>query len=353
MNAAVFQQALNSILKDNKYDREVARQRTGKLHTKGLHRAALSGRVFKKRIERLHKNYDCTLLVDCSGSMTEEAGNSGLAKYEIAIESAELLHKAMVTAGLPCRVVGFNTTMLEAAPFNQKKVNYGKMKKQLTRFSNSGYVQCYMVQTDKISDREDMQEYIERCAREGEKLSPFAYKWRCIEPFNSPKEHYAMENGDRRSVTKGKSCEQESAPGGNNDAWALAWVVEQALEQNKNAEHIVIVLSDGQPAYWRPEMLEYKDPLTKKWRTWNDDQAGKSRREGLIEELQRVVTHALKKGILFVGIGIDTEHVKEIYPKEFCSVVRAKAATEGVTKTKGNALFDAVTEQLRKHVKRG
>ena len=67
-----FRQALNSVMTDNKFDREIHGFRSGKLNGTKLYKSQINNfdKVFKRRVERKNKHYKVHFIIDVSGSMT-------------------------------------------------------------------------------------------------------------------------------------------------------------------------------------------------------------------------------------------------------------------------------------------
>lgn len=106
---------LGSIMKDNIYDREGGSYRSGKLNTKKLYKVATwSDKVFKRKIERSHKDYKVTILVDESGSMTSDKKN-----YYAAL-GCVLLSEVLATSHIDFEIIGFNGTIRVYKKFWEK-----------------------------------------------------------------------------------------------------------------------------------------------------------------------------------------------------------------------------------------
>lgn len=334
MTEHVFIRALSTILRDNRFDRVVQRQRTGKLDTMGLYRTATgSSRVFKKRLERKNKEYDCTVLIDLSGSM-ENNVCAGLRRYQMAADSAEVLHRTLTKAGIPTRIVGFNIVRPTLIDWHERKPDYKKMKKYAheiatARASSDIETHVFWDQTkhntwdDAITTGHPLHPYLCDLLREANgSINPDVKKRLATVPPDK-----------RRDIN---NFYQQNGNSENNDAWAVHHVVNEMLE--RKGQHIVIVISDGQPSESGKAYKPY----------------GKLKIEGNNNgywDLAHEVREALRKKVLFVGIGIDTNCVKDYYPKEFCDVIRASVGAG--KKLTGRAIFDAVADQLKKHVRKG
>lgn len=101
-----FKKKLSSIMKDNLYDRQGGKYRTGKLNTKQLYKVATgSDKVFTRKVLRQHKDYKVTVLVDESGSMTGENKN-----YYAAL-GCTLLAEVLSQTHIDFEIIGFNGTI--------------------------------------------------------------------------------------------------------------------------------------------------------------------------------------------------------------------------------------------------
>lgn len=132
-----FAKKLNSIMTDNRLKRKGGLFRSGKLNNKKLYKwKCHSSKLFSKNIFRLHKDYSVSLLVDESGSMTEN----------MMIEEAKavvLLSEVLDFIDIPFEIVGFNATTRVYKSISQK-FNWS-IKRNLeniipeARSGNSGY----------------------------------------------------------------------------------------------------------------------------------------------------------------------------------------------------------------------
>ena len=110
-----FVKKLGSILKDNKYDRTWWNFRSGKLDTKKLYKWKCgSDKLFTRKIERKHKDYNVSLLVDESGSMCDCNKNRNAFKATILL--AEVLNKVWINFSISW----FNTTTRVYKKFSEK-----------------------------------------------------------------------------------------------------------------------------------------------------------------------------------------------------------------------------------------
>lgn len=93
------------------------------------------------------------------------------------------------------------------------------------------------------------------------------------------------------------SCISECASGNNSDRDAVIWAYHELLQRPEKRK-ILFVLSDGQPANAVINIHNEYD-----------------RRGPLIKGLKNAIDECGEHGVECVGIGILTEHVKDIYPK--------------------------------------
>jgi len=152
MNLNFFYQKIGSVMKDNKFDREVTGYRSGALDTNRLYKSQLnSDRLFKRKQERQNKKYNVVLLIDESGSMSEEMGDSWnrvhwsimwdyyrdstsdemrnggqrLTRMEVAADLASLMVSGLEKNNIDFAVVGFNGEVKIHKPFD-KPLQFGK-----------------------------------------------------------------------------------------------------------------------------------------------------------------------------------------------------------------------------------
>ncbi len=274
MNDPTFQRLLQSILFDNMYDRYVGHRKTGKLSMKTLSKISFSDKLFKKREERLHKNYSIALLVDCSGSMRDDA------RYKFAFESAEKLSKHLASAKIPHAIYGFNTVTAQIKPFGVSAgVNiYKKLELilcELSAFWN-----------------EETGKYL------GHNID-----------FKN------LKTIDRDKIIKGNPWDSHGGSGYNNDSYAVRKVANDLLKEK--GTKVMIVLSDGQPAYVAgefrigiyPEVPDFPKEF------FNNDPYDAP---GSKKDLKNEVKVAIKKGVEVHSIGIQTDAVNKYYPADRC-----------------------------------
>lgn len=120
-----FHRKLSSIMKDNKYDRTVSKFRSGKLDTDRLYKVFCNtDRVFKRKFERLNKEYNVVILVDESGSMStgvaDEHGSYVTDRLGMAVNMASLLTQGLEKNNVRFALVGFSHKIQVHKDFGQK-----------------------------------------------------------------------------------------------------------------------------------------------------------------------------------------------------------------------------------------
>lgn len=353
MREHVFIGKIKGILTDNSFDRVQGRQQRGKLDTKGLYRSPVSSRVFKRKLGRLNKKYDCTVLVDTSGSM----GNNvipGITREHMALLASMHLHKALTTAKIPTRVRSFNYVLKTLIPLSKNPLTDSEYT---TIVDEAKYTQLNAYITASTTSK-----------GEG-KLMPIIHAdlplhKKLTEIYNDSMSKSMRDGSLMKELTEKLQSHGiqdrhvsyiSESRGENIDPVAIQWAITKAIEESgEDSKHIIIVLSDGQPAIPYNMVFPFKDGVSQ-----NIEQM-RYPKEG---DLQQTVKDALKKGILFVGIGIGYEGIKKHYPPQFCHVLGARpTGKDNSRETSSNSkklhkpesvLFQAVAEQILKHVKRG
>lgn len=267
MNDATFGQKLISVFKDNKYDRFVSGQRTGKLDNKRIYRIGLSERVFKRKVERKGKHYNVSLLVDSSGSMLK-------GRVRPTIEATRMLSKHLISVGVNLEIVGFNTFDKHLKSFDQNTVDFKEIEQEIRH----------------LTCDDDEFEYNERYQgcfdRQTKQLFPHGHpQWK--------------DEDDYPGVDNYHICQ------GNCDGKTV-YEATQRLRQMKG-EKIIIILSDGRPQF---------DNGGFNW--WCHDRRGKKYSDF---DLKHEVKKAIREGIVFIGVGIETDCVREYYPEKNTVVV--------------------------------
>lgn len=288
MRDAAFQKHLASVILDNKYDRFVKNRKSGKLDTNQLYKAGFSGKVFKRREARLHKDYAFTLLVDCSGSMIFEE------KITKAGEAAEKLSNHLAALGVPHNILLFHTGVIELKPFGagkQKKIKEHVIRE--SKFDKQFSSRVYVFDTKNLvkskSHPYGLYKFVTSGLRNNRRQFP---KDAAKALAQYKKEHPDCEISD---VT---------GPNFNSDAEALQIARELLLKQK--GDKVLIVLSDGEPA---PLHSNYESPIY----------AGTSQSD---HNLMEQVKLTLKSGVELYSIGILSESVRSYYPVERTRVIK-------------------------------
>jgi len=229
MNKATFKSKLNSIMTDNMFDRQVSGKRSGTIDTKSLYKIGHSVKVFMKKEERLNKNYNISLLIDVSGSMSGS-------RIAAAVDMMQKLVPILTSfKGIKLEINVFNTNIHNLKTFEQEKYN--------------------------------MEQIIEKIER-----------------------------------VRG---------GGTYDALAIASVAERI--HRMKGRNMIIVLSDGEPE----SMKGYTGLIGRN--NWSKSFEGK---RWCDFDLKREVKKAINKGIVFIGVGVQTNAVQQYYPRRNTAVVQ-------------------------------
>lgn len=138
-----FTAQLNSVMKDNKFDRVVRHRTKGKIDMKGLPRAEMKREdVFKKKSERKNRNYNVFILVDESGSM------HGPKAHQAAETTRFLVEHLQSVEGVRVAVMGFNHVNTPHKEFDDvRQANYSGLEREILRVTdgpNSGCNHDYM-----------------------------------------------------------------------------------------------------------------------------------------------------------------------------------------------------------------
>jgi len=109
-----FTRKLNSILKDNNYNRIWGAFKSWKLNTRKLYKVTTNdNKLFTRKINRNHKDYSIWLLIDCSWSMR-------WGKDVLAVKSAILMAEVLDRVWIPFEIVWFNLDYSVYKNINQK-----------------------------------------------------------------------------------------------------------------------------------------------------------------------------------------------------------------------------------------
>lgn len=256
MKAHVLATKINSILRDNKFDRYVSGKTRGKLDFSSLSKIAYSPKVFKKREARLNKDYKVIILADASGSM---GWND---KDEACANSLELIADALEQTDVEYAMWSFNGDVLSLKDFQEEKPKDIK-KLYYNHFRNRMLYRCYT----------------------------------CTTAYGSYKElTNCLECGI--TFTEGNHSERESY-GYNVDGLALHLAIEHI--QKLSGNHIVIVLSDGQADCIPNSQYHY---MSREGPTYKEF------------PLRKVVDKIKKTKTVLCSIGIMSKDVNNFYPKE-------------------------------------
>ena len=254
MNDTTFKAKLSSVLKDNLYDREVSNLRSGRLDTKKLMKISYSSKLFKKKQERKGKHYSVCLLVDSSGSMHGE-------RERAATEAAKKIATHFDKAGVDLQIISYNTFRYVIKDFGQKLPPLGK-----------------------IGDE------IKKNVEDGERIV-YCRSCKVILPYDDGGEKHDDECEDAfTSRANQGNCDGEIMNFARNDL------------KNRKGGKIVIVLSDGKPHFdhGMNGFQSYNNPKMK-YSDYN---------------LKSEVDKAIREGISFIGIGIETNRIEKYYPKK-------------------------------------
>lgn len=269
MKTHVFARAINSILKDNKFDRFVGNKRQGKLDFNNLARVAYSDKVFKKKEARKNKKYNILVLCDASGSMNAssyvkvDGVSTSITRRKVVKDSIEFLTDSLNKTDVDFSIWSFGGNVVCVKDFEQKiagKVageNYDKhFRSNIVLCTHCGVVG---LQTDSKS-----------CPYCGSYLG-----------FSSSSNY---------------NCD------------GLAVHLAQEALQNRDGEKILIVLSDGEADAISYYHYSYLEKGGVKYGSF---------------PVKEVVKKVVKQGkIILCSIGIQNDAVLKIYPKENTSVVK-------------------------------
>lgn len=295
MRAHVLSTKLNSILKDNKFDRYVSGKTRGDMDFASLAKIKFSGKIFKRREARKNKDYKVIVLADASGSMSgspAQAVRESLNFLSDALEKTEVEYSLWSFAGDVVCLKDFN---------EKKKPEVGDM-----------YIQHHQ-------DR-----FLVECRACGSHWG--VYKESVGKTFE---ELYDSRYDEIQLLCPScgvqTSCQAQLTAGFNADGLALHLAQERIEEEG--GHHIIIILSDGQadaiPSYDGTYMQ--KDGL----------KYGKM-------QIDDVAKKVIKKGTVLCSIGIDSDDVRRHYPKENTIVIEEL-----------RELGDALVKLISKNIHRG
>lgn len=291
MRAHVLSTKLNSILKDNKFDRFVSGKKRGEMDFQSLAKINFSGKIFKQREARKNKDYKVIVLADASGSM------SGTPAMSVK-DSLDFLSEALEKTDVEYSLWSFAGDVICLKDFNEKKKNnVGDM-----------YIKHHRTRVLNI------------CTECG-------VAWGSYQERGSPAQCISCKNEYSVDTHNGSAYY-------NADGLALHLAQERIEEEG--GHHIIIMLSDGEA-----------DAIPNKYDT--DDTAKKEltymQADGLKYhkmKLDDVVKSVIKKGTTLCSIGILSDDVREHYPKENTIVIEHM-----------RELGDALVKLISKNIHRG
>lgn len=263
MKAHVLATKINSILRDNKFDRYVAGKTRGKLDFSSLSKIAYSPKVFKKREARLNKDYKVIILADASGSM----GWNG--KDEACEQSLELVSDALEQTDVEYAIWSFSGDVLSLKDFHEEK------PKDIAKLYRKHF-------------RERL---LYRCHT-------------CNTAYGSYDEHLTSCLECGVTFSGGNFSVRESY-GYNVDGLALHLAMEHI--QKLSGNHIVIVLSDGQADCIPHSSYHY---MSKEGPTYGQF------------PLRKVVEKIKQTKTILCSIGVLSNDVERFYPKENTVVLK-------------------------------
>ena len=270
-----LQRIVRSILTDNKFDRFIGRKTRGRLDSNGLHRFPTNGRIFGQKEERKGKHYTATILVDLSSSMDD--------RIQHAAPAALRFHQLLAEI-IPVQVRGYNNSFYKFVEFGEKLGKNGPMKianRMVDLVVNGNGAQACIARVGKLANGQPKYGVMNL-------------------PLSKEHKRIIKENGDDYRNTSFDTR-------GTLDGVAIRTLADQLSQ--KPGKHIVIVLNDGGPgSSWYKDVYAWQDGFKTPYTNENLD-------------LKKAVEYAMKRGIMFVGIGIHSDEVLNYYPKKFCTVV--------------------------------
>ena len=263
MNEPKFKSKLNSVMKDNMFDRNIGRLKSGKVDGRSLAKIGFSNKIFKKKQERKGKHYNVSILIDCSGSMYKWSRIDPLV--------AALRKIVPVLQKMPyisIEILGFNTFVHEFQAFGSKNIEMSSLEKSIRDKSWSK-----RNDTDIFKIDEDKKRFIR---------------------YSDPKflESYGSTEND---------CQ------GNCDGMAVNQAYRRLKKQK--GKSVLIVFSDGCPHfdsgmnYWVDGYKEYEDMKYSDF------------------DLKKEVKAAVHDDVAVIGIGIESNDVQKYYPAENVAVI--------------------------------
>lgn len=292
MNDTTFHQRLVSVMTDNKFDRPVSNQKSGKLDGRKIYKIERSPKIFTKRIERKGKFYNVSLVIDVSGSMSEHVSEYGAKRVEridVATDALLELAKHFDKIGINYEIMAFNAVMWQLKYFNEKCPPKDDLRKTLKGLV--GYSREYRVGIN-VKENRAYNLYTDEEARKRHQDNPGDWCTR----------HVASDNNDGEAV----------------------FLARRRLEKMKG-EKITVVLSDGCPAPSSSSTYSADNPKMK----YGD------------YSLKKEAKKVLDKGIHLISVGIHYGGITNYYPKENCVIIKDM-----------KDLYVGIIEKLSKQIKR-
>lgn len=213
MTQAFFNARIASILRDNKYDRRIRNQRSGRVDMGKLYKTSFNSRVFTRKREAENKDYSFVIIIDESGSMSGR-------RDTVARTAATLALSLMPHETVNLAILGYSNRVRLIKPFDVRTLGGGK-----TRLYRAVKDDIFCVPEDEqvlIDERyvgEANQQTKQLAAIIGIPFEPmqFASDYRIDYNGGTP-EHYAFEDARKLLATVGgKKMIISFTDGGVND----------------------------------------------------------------------------------------------------------------------------------------
>ena len=286
MKPYVLANKINSILRDNKYDRYVSGKTRGKLDYNSLSKISYSGKIFKKKEARKNKDYKVIVLADASGSMVWDN------KHLTCANSLQLVSEALEMTDVEYAIWSFSGDILSLKDFSEKAKAEGVIKKlYLEHFDNRYVYGCLHCNTAFGS----FDEKLKACII-------------CDKPFTN----------------RYKDFMRETSSSYNADGLAVHLAMESI--QKLSGKHVVIILSDGQADCIPWPSMHYMDSKAPTYKDF---------------PLRKVVERIKKTDTILCSIGIMSNDVNNFYPKENTVVIKSQDLL-------GNTLVSLIKKQIKR-----
>lgn len=276
MQHHVLASKLNSVLTDNKFDRFVGNKKRGNLDFSNLAKISYSDKVFMQREARKNKDYKLIVLADASGSMRGSP-------QAYCAEALELLNQALSKVDIEYSLWAFNQEVMCLQDFGQKYKEKEVYNKYYDQFERQSIV-CPHCSVISYISRQDYNDKI----------------------YND----YINDKPSKCPSCSGDIIEAfynvSSVANGTFDGMALHLAQERLEKLPGN--HIIIILSDGEA-----------DSINFKYREAHYLQKGGIR--PIDFPAKQVANKIVKKGTLLCSVGIKSELVHKVYPKENTRVI--------------------------------